>query len=76
MMSLKRLGIVACLVGLCVARAEEPLRLTFITCAVEAKFFEPVKQGMNDAAEMLGRGVTAHADVVNRDCEIARESGH
>lgn len=31
-----------------------PLRLAFITCAVEAKFFEPVKKGMNDAAKMMG----------------------
>lgn len=30
------------------------LRLAFITCAVEGKFFEPVKKGMNDAAEMMG----------------------
>ncbi len=30
-----------------------PLRLAFITCAVEGKFFEPVKKGMNDAAEMM-----------------------
>ncbi len=30
------------------------LRLVFITCAVDAKFFEPVKRGMNDAAAMLG----------------------
>lgn len=30
------------------------LKLAFITCAVEAKFFDPVKKGMNDAAEMLG----------------------
>jgi simple sugar transport system substrate-binding protein len=53
MLNLKRLGVVACLFALCVARAEEPLRLIFVTVAVEAKFFEPVKQGMNDAAEML-----------------------
>jgi simple sugar transport system substrate-binding protein len=31
-----------------------PLRLAFITCTVDAKFFEPVKKGMNDAAEMMG----------------------
>jgi simple sugar transport system substrate-binding protein len=30
-----------------------PLRLAFITCCVDAKFFEPVKNGMDDAAEML-----------------------
>jgi simple sugar transport system substrate-binding protein len=30
------------------------LKLTFITCTAEAKFFNPVKKGMNDAAEMLG----------------------
>lgn len=33
---------------------ERALRLAFITCARDAKFFEPVKQGMNDAARMLG----------------------
>jgi simple sugar transport system substrate-binding protein len=32
---------------------KEPLRLVFITCAVDAKFFEPVKRGMQDAARML-----------------------
>jgi simple sugar transport system substrate-binding protein len=30
------------------------LRLVFITTAVEAAFFEPVKQGMRDAARMMG----------------------
>ncbi len=34
--------------------AERPLRLAFVTCAVEGKFFGPVKKGMNDAAEMMG----------------------
>jgi len=36
------------------AQPDRPLRLAFITCARDAKFFEPVKQGMNDAARMLG----------------------
>lgn len=31
-----------------------PLRYAFITCAVNAKFFEPVEKGMNDAARMMG----------------------
>jgi len=30
------------------------LRLAFITCAVDAKFFEPVRKGMEDAADMMG----------------------
>ncbi|MFC1635433.1 substrate-binding domain-containing protein [Planctomycetota bacterium] len=30
------------------------LRLAFITCAEDAKFFEPVKKGMNDAARIMG----------------------
>lgn len=30
------------------------LKLVFVTCAVGAKFFEPVRKGMADAAEMLG----------------------
>jgi simple sugar transport system substrate-binding protein len=34
-------------------QANRPLRLAFITCARDARFFEPVKQGMNDAARML-----------------------
>lgn len=29
------------------------LKLAFVSCAVGAKFFEPVKKGMNDAADML-----------------------
>jgi len=33
---------------------EKPLRLAFVTCAVDAKFFGPVKKGMNDAAKMMG----------------------
>jgi simple sugar transport system substrate-binding protein len=32
----------------------DTLRLAFITCAVDAPFFGPVKKGMNDAAEMMG----------------------
>ncbi|UCE40162.1 MAG: substrate-binding domain-containing protein [Candidatus Aminicenantes bacterium] len=32
----------------------EDLKLAFVTCTVGAKFFEPVKKGMNDAAEMMG----------------------
>ncbi len=31
----------------------KPLRLVFITCAVDAPFFVPVRQGMRDAARML-----------------------
>ena len=31
-----------------------PLHFAFVTCTVNAKFFEPVKKGMNDAAEMMG----------------------
>ncbi|MEA1952274.1 MAG: substrate-binding domain-containing protein [Planctomycetota bacterium] len=47
-----------CLVG-CPSKSEppereKPLRLAFITCAVNGKFFGPVKKGMADAAEMMG----------------------
>jgi len=47
-----------CLVG-CAAQpdrgaTEKPLRLAFVTCAVDGKFFGPVKKGMNDAAAMMG----------------------
>lgn len=46
-----------------------PLRLAFITCVVNARFFEPVKKGVNDAAEMMDvrcdfigtEGVDVHA---------------
>ena len=32
---------------------QRPLRLAFITCSVEAKFFEPVKKGMQDAGRLM-----------------------
>ena len=32
---------------------ESELKLAFITCAVNAQFFQPVKKGMNDAAKMM-----------------------
>jgi len=32
----------------------KPLRFAFITCAVNARFFEPVEKGMNDAARIMG----------------------
>ena len=32
----------------------EPLRFAFITCAVNARFFEPVRKGMDDAARLMG----------------------
>lgn len=35
------------------ASETEPLRLIFITCAVDAPFFQPVKKGMHDAARMM-----------------------
>jgi len=33
---------------------KKPLRLVFITCCKDAAFFEPVKQGMRDAADKMG----------------------
>ncbi len=39
------------------SKAEEPgkpLRLAFITCTVDARFFEPVKKGVSDAAKIMG----------------------
>jgi simple sugar transport system substrate-binding protein len=33
---------------------DRPLRLVFITCAVDAPFFVPVQQGMRDAARQMG----------------------
>lgn len=54
----------------------KPLRFAFITCAMGAKFFEPVEKGMNDAARMMGVkcdflgtegvDVKAQADLVRR----------
>jgi len=35
-------------------QADRPLRLAFITCCKDAPFFEPVKKGMQDAAEKMG----------------------
>jgi len=34
--------------------ADRPLRLAFITCCKDAPFFDPVKKGMQDAAEKMG----------------------
>ena len=34
--------------------SESNLRFVFITTCAESKFFEPLKKGMNDAADMLG----------------------
>ena len=44
-------------------REKRDLKLAFVTCAVGAKFFEPVKKGMNDAAEMLG----VHCDFIGTE---------
>lgn len=53
------------------------LKFAFITCTVEAKFFDPVKKGMNDAAKMLG----VHCDFLGTEgvnltdqVEIIRQS--
>ncbi|UCD49748.1 MAG: substrate-binding domain-containing protein [Phycisphaerales bacterium] len=48
------LGLVGCPSQSKPLETEKPLRLAFVTCAVDAKFFGPVKKGMNDAAEMMG----------------------
>ena len=55
-------------------KSSDKLKFAFITCAVEAKFFEPVKKGMHDAASMLdvscvfmgteGVDVSAQAEMV------------
>ncbi len=45
-----------CALGLTIhtaAEETETLKFAFITCSVEAKFFGPLKKGMQDAAEML-----------------------
>ncbi len=49
------LGMVLASVTICpAANPEKPLRLVFITCCRDEAFFAPVKQGMHDAAKMLG----------------------
>ena len=48
------LGLVGCPSRSGPSASEKPLRLAFITCTVDAKFFGPVKKGMTDAAEMIG----------------------
>jgi simple sugar transport system substrate-binding protein len=35
------------------ANIDRPLRLAFITCSVEGKFFEPLRKGIDDAARQL-----------------------
>ena len=40
-----------------------PLRLAFITCVVNARFFEPAKKGVNDAAEVMG----VHCDFIGTE---------
>jgi len=42
------------------AETDKPLRLAFITTCVEAKFFEPVKKGMQDAADKMN----VHCDFI------------
>ena len=39
-------------------QTDRPLRLAFITCCKDAPFFEPVKKGMQDAAEKMGVSCT------------------
>ncbi len=54
-MSIVTMMVVGCSMDRSSRIAEDrPLRLAFITCAVDAKFFEPVKKGMRDASEMMG----------------------
>jgi simple sugar transport system substrate-binding protein len=40
--------------GVKMQEASGKLKFAFITCSVEARFFEPVKKGMSDASNMLG----------------------
>lgn len=61
------------------AGKKKPLRLAFITCAVNGKFFGPVRKGMNDAAELMnvqcdflgteGVDIPAQARMVRRAVE-------
>jgi simple sugar transport system substrate-binding protein len=44
-------------------KLDKPLRLAFITCVVNARFFEPVKKGVNDAAGMMG----VHCDFIGTE---------
>ncbi len=45
------------------AENDKPLRLAFITTCVEAKFFEPVKKGMQDAAKKMN----VHCDFIGTE---------
>jgi simple sugar transport system substrate-binding protein len=46
------------------ANGAKPLRIAFITCAVDQKFFDPLKRGMNDAAAAM-----------NVECDFLGTSG-
>ena len=69
-----------CLLGMKMyspASQTEKLKFAFITCSVEAKFFEPLKKGMEDAAAMLD----VHCDFMgtqgvdlNKQVELIRDA--
>ncbi len=42
------------LTGFDITSPSKELKFAFVTCAVDAKFFVPVKKGLKDASEMLG----------------------
>lgn len=44
-------------------KLDRPLRLAFITCVVNARFFEPVKKGVDDAARVMG----VHCDFIGTE---------
>jgi simple sugar transport system substrate-binding protein len=37
-----------------ISNSKKEIRLAFVTCTVNSRFFDPLKKGMADAAEMLG----------------------
>ena len=75
----RKLAFVALLIGIWAASdvlAKEPLRFVFVTCCKDEAFFQPVKQGMQDAAAALkveceftgtpGVDVRAQAEMVRK----------
>ena len=51
---------------------QDHLKFIFITCAVEEAFFNPVKKGMQDAAEMMG----VKADFIGtEDVDLTEQAG-
>lgn len=61
------------IINVCILKSEQAschsdlkskeIKLVFVSCSMNAKFFDPVKKGMSDAAEMLG----VHCDFIGTE---------